>query len=293
MIIVHIGNIPPKEQLTFISEFIQDNESSNNSYEYELFRNIPRIKDKFGIDIQDDDIKGTLEIEIKSKIKKIDKKFLSNELVVIEEKRKNLFIMKYEYKKQADKNYKQLNYIESSKLIFELDSNINLFYQNSLINKDEQSFILHYKLTENKNTSSNTQKAQKSSKLNPALFIFLIDQSGSMSGSPIKVASKALLLFLQSLPTGSYYQIIGFGSDYNLYDRIPKEYKQKNIQESIKIAEGLKGCMGGTNIYDPLKHIYNSYSDYQNILLPRNIFLLTDGEIDDKEKTLDLIEKNR
>ncbi len=36
LIIVHIGNIPPKEQLTFISEFIQNTESSNNSYEYEL-----------------------------------------------------------------------------------------------------------------------------------------------------------------------------------------------------------------------------------------------------------------
>ena len=295
LIIVHIGNIPPKEQLTFISEFIQNTESSNNSYEYELFRNIPRIKDKFETDIQNDNIKGTLEIKTKNKIKNIDKKFLSDKLIIIEEKQnneKNLFIMKYKYKKKTNKNYKKLNYIESSKLIFELNSNINLFYQNSLKNKDEQSFIFNYKLTESKNTSSNTQKSKYSSKLNPALFIFLIDQSGSMAGSPIKVASKALLLFLQSLPAGSYYQIIGFGYNYKLYDRIPKEYKQQNIQESIKIAEGLKGDMGGTNIYDPLKYIYNSNSDYQNILLPKNIFLLTDGEIDDKKETLDLIEKN-
>ena len=50
-----------------------------------------------------------------------------------------------------------------------------------------------------------------------------------MAGSPIKIASKALLLFLQSLPAGSYYQIIGFGSQYRLYDDKPKEYNQKNI----------------------------------------------------------------
>ena len=39
-IIINMGNIPPKEELTFISEFIQTTESSN-SYELELFRNLP------------------------------------------------------------------------------------------------------------------------------------------------------------------------------------------------------------------------------------------------------------
>ena len=112
-----------------------------------------------------------------------------------------------------------------------------------------------------------------------------------MSGSPIKVASKALLLFLQSLPVGSYYQIIGFGSNYKAYDNTPKEYNQKNIEESIKIVEALKGDMGGTNIYDPLNYIYKSKHNYDSILLPKNIFLLTDGEINDKNETLNLIEK--
>ena len=40
-IIVHIGNIPPKVELTFISEYIQYTESANNSYEYEFIRNVP------------------------------------------------------------------------------------------------------------------------------------------------------------------------------------------------------------------------------------------------------------
>ena len=50
--------------------------------------------------------------------------------------------------------------------------------------------------------------------------------------------------------------------------------------------------MGGTNIYDPLKYIYNSSENYNKILLPRNIFLLTDGEINNKKETLKLIEAN-
>ena len=58
----------------------------------------------------------------------------------------------------------------------------------------------------------------------PSLFIFLIDQSGSMSGTPINLVSKALLLFLQSLPKNSYFQLIGFGSNYEYYNKEPTEY---------------------------------------------------------------------
>ena len=307
-IIVHIGNIPPKEELTFISEFIQYTESANNSYEFEFFRNVPLMKNK-GDEISSDIIKGILEIETKSKIININKKFLSDRMTVEEEKHdkdKNSFIMKYKSKRDLTKEEQEKELFEyflngcssddsipdynpSSKLLFNLESNNVLFYQKSLKDKDEQSFIFNYKITENNDSSSNKNK--EDIKLNPALFIFLIDQSGSMSGSPIKVASKALLLFLQSLPAGSYYQIIGFGSEYKIYDNIPKEYNQKNLQKSIRIVEKLEGDMGGTNIYDPLEYIYSN-KNYEKVLLPRNIFLLTDGEIDNKKKTLALIENN-
>ena len=306
-IIVHIGNIPPKEELTFISEFIQYTESANNSYEFEFLRNVPLMKNK-GDEISFDIIKGILEIETKSKIININKKFLSDRMTIEEEKHdkdKNSFIMKYKSKKELTKEEQENELLEyflngsfdnsipdynpSSKLLFNLESNNVLFYQKSLKEKDEQSFILNYKITENNDSSSNKNK--EDIKLNPALFIFLIDQSGSMSGSPIKVASKALLLFLQSLPAGSYYQIIGFGSDFKIYDNIPKEYNQKNLQKSIRIVEKLEGNMGGTNIYDPLEYIYSN-KNYEKVLLPRNIFLLTDGEIDNKKKTLALIENN-
>ena len=305
-IIVHIGNIPPKEKLIFTSEFIQYTESANDSYEYELFRNVPIIKNYQGSNIEDNIIKGTLEIKAKSKIKNINKKLLFDKLIIVEEKKnkdQKSFIMKYKYSKDSIKidmvkffrNQEYIRnsfYIPTSKLLFDLESNNAVFYQNSIKNKDEQSFIINYKITENKDASKNKGKKQDDAKLNPALFIFLIDQSGSMSGSPIKVASKALLLFLQSLPAGSYYQIIGFGSNYKIYDKTPKEYNQKNIQESIKIVKYLEGDMGGTNIYDPLKYIYKSKMIYENVLLPKNIFLLTDGEIEDRSSTLDLIEKN-
>ena len=113
-----------------------------------------------------------------------------------------------------------------------------------------------------------------------------------MSGKPIKIASNALKLFIQSLPSKSYYQIIGFGSTFKKYDKTPKEYTQKNIDESLALIDTLKADLAGTDIYSPLKDIYDSYKLYDEIDLPKNIFLLTDGEIINKDKTLDLIEKN-
>ena len=113
-----------------------------------------------------------------------------------------------------------------------------------------------------------------------------------MSGISIHIVSKALELFLQSLPVDSYYQIIGFGSNFIKYDETPKEYTKTNIENSLKIIKTLDANLGGTNIYDPLKDIYTNEQQYDEIKLPKNIFLLTDGEIRNKRETLELIEKN-
>ena len=144
-------------------------------------------------------------------------------------------------------------------------------------------------------------KNDKSNKLNPALFIFLIDQSASMSTggynsdsdvkAPIKIVSKALELFLRSLPKGSYYQLIGFGSNFIKYDGVPKKYSKENIEDSLKIVRSLDADLGGTDIYSPLQSIYENEREYDKIKLPKNIFLLTDGEIDNKKETLEIIEK--
>ena len=64
-----------------------------------------------------------------------------------------------------------------------------------------------------------------------------------MSGDRIKIASKALELFIQSLPAGSYYQIIGFGSDYKVYDDAPKEYNIDNIKNSLEMIKKLGNCL--------------------------------------------------
>ena len=291
IIIINMGNIPPKQEFVFISEFIQFTECSDN-YIFELFRNLPIFKGE-NLFYSFSNIKG--QVEIKSKKIKINKKILSKQLKIIEEKyldkeKKNNYLLKYEYINLRDllqsnlnnNSYRDIDFIPSSKIYFDIEINEPIIYfQKSTIKQKEENYIIQYK---------NFQKKY----LIPALFIFLIDQSCSMKGNPIKAASKALLLFLQSLPAGSYYQIIGFGADFYKNDIEPKEYNKKNIINSIKSIERLDAVDSSekTNIYSPLLDIFNSYKNYDKIKLHRNIFLFTNGEIKSKEETLAIMRKN-
>ena len=61
------------------------------------------------------------------------------------------------------------------------------------------------------------------------LFIFLIDQSGSMEGKPIYLVKETLLLFIHSLPKKSYFQLYK-----NIFFIINKVYKYMNFYYKIK-----------------------------------------------------------
>jgi uncharacterized protein with von Willebrand factor type A (vWA) domain len=117
-------------------------------------------------------------------------------------------------------------------------------------------------------------------------YIFLLDRSGSMDGIPIKQAISALTLFLKSLPVDTYFNVISFGSDSRyLY---PKS--QMNCNETIANAIGdiskFKADLGGTEIEAPLRSILQSpvIEGY-----PKQIFLLTDGEVTNTQRVIDLV----
>ena len=147
------------------------------------------------------------------------------------------------------------------------------------IDKDENINYASLLKTVKKNENNNNYKK---------CFIFLLDQSGSMSGGRIELCCKALLLFLQSLDENCYFQLIGFGSDYEYYTTEPLEYNKENITKLMDIIRNLGADKGGTELYEPLDNIFNNiiYEKYDMI---KHIFLLTDGKIDRKEDTLNLI----
>ena len=125
----------------------------------------------------------------------------------------------------------------------------------------------------------------------PSLFIFIIDQSGSMNGQPIKLVKETLIFFIKSLPRNSYFQLIGFGSDISFINEKPIEYTEDNVKETIEKIKELKADLGGTDLLLPLREIYDE-ENYKNIDLGRNIFILTDGETVKEGNCLSIISKN-
>lgn len=121
-------------------------------------------------------------------------------------------------------------------------------------------------------------------------YYFVIDCSGSMYGNPIQVAKNTLKCILKSIPYGSYFNIVRFGSTFEgMFDN-SVEYNRTNYEKAINMADFMAADLGGTRLYDPLVDIYNRPVRKNCV---RQIFVLTDGETEYKEQIIHLVEKNR
>ena len=93
---------------------------------------------------------------------------------------------------------------------------------------------------------------------------------------------------MQSLNDGCYFQLIGFGSNFEYYTNEPLEYNNENIIKLVDIIKNLDADKGGTELYSPLSSIFNN-KIYDKFDMVKHIILLTDGAIRQKEQTLNLI----
>ena len=313
---VNIGNLAPKKQVKLQSNFIQMVDSKDLSYEFNIIENYPAFHyDGAKINFSENDnkkLEAKIKIETQSKITRLIPMYVNDEI------KKNS-----EYNVQYSPDYKkaEIEY-KNNKPKLELtkdeneDNSFRILFRTENMNKPfiysqfnpilkETAYSINYTYTskylkeipvlekpDEDNTISYVLKYEKN-EINetPGLFVFLIDQSGSMSGKPMELVRKALLLFIQSLPENSYFQLIGFGSDFKKYNVEPVIYNKENVDNIIKIINGLRADLGGTNISKPLAEIFNSES-YSKIDLSKNIFLLTDGEVFDREKCIELISNN-
>ncbi|XP_061574894.1 von Willebrand factor A domain-containing protein 5A-like isoform X2 [Cololabis saira] len=129
-------------------------------------------------------------------------------------------------------------------------------------------------------------------------FVFLLDRSGSMScptshnkqeETRIGSAKDTLLLLLKSLPVGCYFNIYSFGSNFEHIFPKSEEYSEKSMEEALKKVEEMKANMGGTEILQPLKHIYSQPCIPNQ---PRQLFVFTDGEVCNTKEVINLVKKN-
>ena len=312
---VNIGNLQPKKSIELKSTFIQMLDSKDLSYEFKIMENYPdfNYKELENKNSGNKKINAIFNIETQSKITRLIAPFLDKEA-----KKDCVYNIKYsqDYKK-AEIEYKNDTYDlnirnkENDEKIFSIlfrTQNMNKPILYTQYNPDlkETAYSINYtyisknlkelpipeKPDEDNTISYHAHYEENEINETPGLFIFLVDQSGSMSGTCINLVRKALLLFVQSLPKKSYFQLIGFGSNFKKYNQEPAIYNKDNLNNIINIINGLEADMGGTDISSPLREIYNSDDVYSKIELSKNIFILTDGDVDNRNECIDIIKNN-
>ena len=295
---VNIGNISAGELVKLTTEFIQFLNSEDMSYCYTTIKNFPYFSNRVNVMFK---ISANIIIKTHSKITRVITKGFNQYL---EKKFNNDYTQcELDYFTQNVTN-KEKNENEFKILFRTLSMNeLNLITQYDP-QKDETSCILNMlynkkginiplwnipDLDEKANYIELYQKNIINS--NPSLFIFLVDKSGSMSGQSMEIAKETLIFFLQSLPKNSYYQIIAFSTDFNyIYSKYPCEYTTENVNNTIVELKKID-AYGGTNLLKPLDVIFSS-KKYDNINLCRNLFILTDGIVNNSKSCLKYIEKH-
>ena len=122
----------------------------------------------------------------------------------------------------------------------------------------------------------------KGAKLKKAEFVFVVDRSGSMSGSRIDAAKEALLLLLKSLPVGCNFNVVSFGSQFqSLFGDGSRPYSKETLDQALELQGTMSADMGGTEILRPLKEVFAKAPAPG---MPRQVFLITDGEVSNTDQ---------
>lgn len=119
-------------------------------------------------------------------------------------------------------------------------------------------------------------------------YIFIVDRSGSMSGTRMSMTAQVLSQLLALLPKDSYYNVISFGSAYQAMYPESIYRSDENVKQSASAISQFESNMGGTEIFEPLQFALQS----RNIThYPKNIILLTDGQVWNVNQCLAMIKQ--
>ena len=109
----------------------------------------------------------------------------------------------------------------------------------------------------------------------PRCVKLVVDCSGSMGGNSIVQAKEALRKIISMLKQDDFFNVIKFGSGFDLLFSEPVIASGKNIKKASKFVEQIDANMGGTEIGKALDATYRCG---QIEGLPSDILLITDGQ---------------
>ncbi|XP_029380640.1 von Willebrand factor A domain-containing protein 5B1 [Echeneis naucrates] len=120
-------------------------------------------------------------------------------------------------------------------------------------------------------------------------LLFLVDRSGSMSGTNIHRVKEAMVVALKSLPSGTMLNIVGFGTTIKPLFTSSKLCTDATLMQAYEYIQRMRADMRGTNL---LGALYWVYQQPMQRSYPRQVFIITDGSISNVAKVLELVRRN-
>ena len=119
-------------------------------------------------------------------------------------------------------------------------------------------------------------------------LIFIVDRSGSMSGTKIDQARKAMTLFFRSLPEDCYLNIVGFGSSFRKLWPKSAKYARQSLADATAHISSMNADLGGTELLQPLQDVLAqpNIAGYK-----RQVFVLTDGEVSNTSEVVECVRR--
>ena len=254
--LIKIGNIEPGKTMLLKYHFIQKLKSDELNYIYELYLNFPYINEK----AYPRSMKANIKFETFNTLTKLEPK-------IYQKNPKITYKFNGDRKMEAEIIIKDIDYSIYPMISFEFQTKdyekTKLFSQYDPIN-NETSFLLR-----------NVEK--KENIKTPSGCYYFLFKENCTALKPI-ILKKILEIFLNLLPEGSYYQIIGLGIYIKFYNLKPSKYYAKNYQKIINKINTENDSKNNNytyndfiNIDEVFEYIYNSE---ENNKMPKYIFIL-------------------
>jgi hypothetical protein len=123
----------------------------------------------------------------------------------------------------------------------------------------------------------------------PSELVLVVDRSGSMQGTSIAEARNALQLCLRSLTEGTRFNVVGFGSTFQMLFPESRPYDESSLKAASEHVARMDADLGGTEVLPALEAVLQRPPLPG---LPRQVFLLTDGQVTNTEAVVKLVRKH-
>ena len=119
--------------------------------------------------------------------------------------------------------------------------------------------------------------------------LFLLDCSGSMRGGSIEQAKRAVLLCMRALGETDSFDILRFGSRHDGLWKEARPFDERSLEEASGYVKGIDANLGGTEILSALRVLLERPRDPKR---PRQILLLTDGQVSNDHEVIALAKEH-